>query len=214
MGKTEAEEGQLIEELDLGGVAPSRPDTLERPHINGSLPREFHAAYSRDLVPADIEALKLPRGTAPRSLMRIHASHHALAKCLAAGMKPAQAALVTGYSPGRIGQLANDPAFTALVEDYRLEAKSVFADMGERLLNVGLDFLELLQEKVYDSPETFTIPMLMDGIKMAADRVGFGPGQEVHLKMAQDFIDRPPRETQDEWTKRRQGELAAPKVVN
>ena len=211
MTDSDPQEAGLIEELDLsvpGSRPPSRSDTLERPHISGSLPREFHVAYSRDLLPADIEALKLPRGTAPRALVRIHASHHALARCIAAGMKPGQAALVTGYSPGRISQLAGDPAFSALVEDYRQEAKSVFADMGERLANMSLDAIEMLQERMQDSPETLTVPMLLDIVKAGADRTGFGPGQEVHLKMATDFIDRPPRETADEWKARRTKELA------
>lgn len=199
---------ELIDELDLGGTAPPRPDTLERPHINGSLPREFFVAYERDLLPADIEALKLPRGTAPRSLVRIHASHHSLARCLAAGMKPLQASLVTGYSPGRISQLAGDPAFSALVEDYKIEARSIFADMGERLADFSMDALEILHERLHDSPETFTVPMLLDVVKAGADRTGFGPGQEVHLKVDRDFIDRPPRETHEEWEARRARELA------
>lgn len=202
----------LVEELtlDVGEAAPRpRPDTLERPHINGRLPAEHHVAYERDLLPADLEALKLPRGTAPRSLVRIHASHHSLARCLAAGMRPMQASLVTGYSPGRISALSNDPAFSALVEDYRQEAKSVFADMGERLADFSMDALEILHERLHDSPETFTIPMLLDVVKTGADRTGFGPGQEVHLKVDRDFIDRPPRETHEEWQARRARELAA-----
>ncbi len=200
----------LLAELDLGVGAPSRRDTLERPHVQGRLPTEFHVSYGRDLLPADIEALKLPRGTTPRSLVRIHASHHALARCLAAGMKPMQAALVTGYSPGRISTLINDDAFSALVEDYRLEVKGVFADLGERMANFSLDAIELLQERMQDEPEAFTIPMLLDMVKAFADRTGFGPGQEVHLKMDRDFIDRPPRETAEEWSARRQRELASP----
>lgn len=208
------EPAELVDELDLGAPPRPRADTLERPHVIGSLPREFYAAYERDLLPADIEALKLPRGTAPRSLVRIHASHHSLARCLAAGMKPLQAALVTGYSPGRISTLANDPAFSALVEDYRLEAKSVFADMGERLMDFSLDALEILHERLHDSPETFTVPMLLDVVKAGADRTGFGPGQEVHLKVDRDFIDRPPRETAEEWEARRQRELTEPEPGN
>jgi len=223
MDHTETEENldekDLIAELDLGGSAPARSDTLERPRLQGRLPTEFHVAYSRDLLSSDIEALKLPRGTAPRSLVRIHASHHALARCLATGMKATQAALVTGYSTGRISQLVNDSAFAALVEDYRQEVKGVFADLGERMANCSLDFIELLQERREEAPESFTIPMILDVVKAFADRTGFGPGQEVHLKMDRDFIDRPPRETAEEWAARRARELGgeAPyptKVIN
>lgn len=199
----------LISELDLGGSVPARSDTLERPHIQGRLPTEFHVAYSRDLLPADLEALKLPRGTSVRSLVRIHASHHALARCLATGMKASQAGLVTGYSTARISQLTHDSAFAALVEDYRQEVKGVFADLGERMANCSLDFIELLQERREEAPESFTIPMIIDIVKAFADRTGFGPGQEVHLKMDRDFIDRPPRETAEEWASRRARELGA-----
>ena len=191
--------------------APTRPaprrDTLERPHISGSLPVELYVAYERDLTQADLEALKLPRGTAPKSLVRIHASHHSLARCLATGMKPAQAALVTGYSPGRITQLQSDPAFSALVADYALEAKSVFADLAERMNDMSLDAIEMLHERLHEHPETFTVPVLLELVKAFADRTGHGPGSQVRLSVDRDFIDRPPRETFDEWKERRAREL-------
>jgi hypothetical protein len=199
---------ELLDELDLGGAPRPRSDTLERPHINGRVAEPLHCEYSRDLGTADIEALKLPRGSAPpRSLVRIHASHHSLARCLAAGMKPAQAALVTGYSPGRINDLQKDPAFQALVADYSAEARSIFADLAERMANISLDAIELLQERLHDDPKGFTVPLLLDIVKAFADRTGHGPGQEVHIKMDRDFIDRPPRETFEEWAERRSREL-------
>lgn len=212
-----AESDDLLSELDLGGETSgaaqptpprSRADTLERPRLQGAMPKSSHVAYERDLTEADMAALALPRGTQPASLRRIHASHHSLARCLATGMKHTQAALVTGYSTGRISQLVGDPAFTALVEDYRREAKSVFADLAERMTEISLDAIEMLQERMHDAPEALTIPMLMDIIKSFADRTGHGPGQEVHLKMSPDLIDRPPRETYEQWQARRGAELA------
>lgn len=203
-------ESLLVEELDLGGTPSPRSDTLERPHINGHLPVEHYIAYERDLTVPDLEALKLPRGTVPRTLVRIHASHHSLARCLATGMKPNQAALVTGYSPERISALARDPAFGALVADYSAEAKSIFADLAERMNDMSLDAIEILQERLNDSPETFTVPVLLDIVKAFADRTGHGPGQEVHIKMDKDFVDRPPRETFEEWSERRSKELIQP----
>jgi ATP sulfurylase len=122
-------------------------------------------------------------------------------------MKQSQAALVTGYSANRISILLDDPAFSALVEDYRTEAKAAFADLAERMNNMSLDAIELLQERLHDNPEIFSIPMLLDVVKAFADRTGHGPGQEVHLKMDQNFIDRPPRENFDEWKERRAREL-------
>jgi hypothetical protein len=200
---------ELLSELDLGtGAKRPRSDTLERPRVEPGPREAAHVAYERDLTEADMAALALPRGTQPKSLIRIHASHHSLARCLATGMKPTQASLVTGYSTGRISALLRDPAFQSLVEDYRREAKSVFADLAERMSEITLDAIEMLHERMHDSPEALTIPMLMDIIKAFADRTGHGPGQEVHLKMSPDLIDRPPRETYEQWQERRSRELA------
>ena len=182
-------------------------DTSTTPRILGNLPRPLFVEHARDLSEADMAALAAPRGSRPKSLVRIHSSHHSLAKCLATGMKQSQAALVTGYSANRISILLDDPAFSALVEDYRTEAKAAFADLAERMNNMSLDAIELLQERLHDNPETFSIPVLLDVVKAFADRTGHGPGQEVHLKMDQNFIDRPPRENFDEWKERRAREL-------
>lgn len=199
----------LLAELDLGGSPVPRSDTLERPRLQGAAPKEFYCAYERDLTKADLVALSMPRGMQPKSLMRIHASHHSLARCLATGMKSTQAALVTGYSPARISQLQNDSSFVSLVADYRAEIKNVFADLAERMNDLSLDAIELLQERLADNPETFTIPVLLDMVKAFADRTGHGPGQEISMRVAPDFIDRPPRETHEEWAARRQRELTA-----
>jgi hypothetical protein len=197
----------LLDVLDLGEPSRPRSDTLERPHINGALPKPSFVAYERDLTEADIAALDLPRGVAPRALARIHSSHHSLARCLAADMKPAQAALVTGYSTGRISQLQKDEAFASLVQDYRAEAKSVFANLAERMADLSFDAIEILHERLHENPEGFTIPVLLDVIKSFADRTGHGPNQEVSLKLSTDLIDRPPRETYEEWKARRDKEL-------
>src|SRR5262245_183500 len=122
----------LLDELDLG------------PRTQGAPRRPIHYEYSRDLVAADIAALSVPRNIVAPSLRRIHASHHSLARCLASGMRPGQAGLVTGYSASRISILQADPAFQALVAEYRAEAKSVFADLADRMNDLSLDAIEIL----------------------------------------------------------------------
>jgi hypothetical protein len=98
----------------------------------------------------------------------------------------------------------------ALVKDYSDEARATFADLAERMAGMSLDAIEILHERLHANPETFSIPVLLDVVKTMADRTGHGPGQEVHLKVDRDFIDRPPRETAAEWQARRVKELAAP----
>lgn len=200
MAKTE-------ELLDCLGLWDETQTALARERVVG--PRvEPTLTYERDLTPADLAALGRGATTPARSLVRIHASHHALARCIATGMRPMQASLVTGYSPERISTLQRDPTFKALVEDYRREAQSVFADLGERMYEFSLDALEILHERLQAEPSTFTIPVLLDLVKSFADRTGFGPGQEVHIKMSRDVIDRPPRESFEDWQRRRTVELA------
>lgn len=188
---------ELLESLDLSDLrvhGPPRPGT--------------YAAYERDLTEADMAALELPRGGGPvKALARIHASHHSVARCLAAGMKATQVALVTGYTPVRVSQLQQDSAFQALVADYRAEVKSVFANLAERMNDLSLDAIELLHERLHDGPENFTVPVLLEIVKTFADRTGHGPGQDVNLRVSTDLIDRPPRETFEEWTARRAREL-------
>lgn len=186
------------------------------PAIYGARPSKSHyVAYERDLTQADIEALVLPRSVQPKSLMKIHASHHALARALASGMKQVEAALVTGYSPGRVHALLQDPAFKDLVKDYQDEAKLQFADAQQLMANMHLDAMMLLKEKMEEKPEDFTPSMLMDIVKGFADRTGHGPNQEVNLRVQSDFIDRPPRESREDWEKRRNEELGntEPKTI-
>lgn len=189
----------LIDELDF---SPGPP------RINGNLTRDTQAVFVRDLNQADVQALEGPRGAhLPRSIQRIRASHHALARCLAGGMKASQAALVTGYTQTRISLLQQDPTFQGLVADYQFESKEIFADMHERMTNLSLDAIEELQDRLADAPEAFSTGMLLDVVKAFADRTGHGPGQEVKLSVSPSMIDRPPKESYEEWQKRRAREL-------
>jgi hypothetical protein len=52
--------------------------------------------------------------------------------------------------------------------------------------------------------------MLLDIVKTFADRTGHGPGQSVDVKMSMNLVDRPPRESFEDWEARRQAELAPP----
>lgn len=193
-----AEAAALLDALDISAAPPR---TVGRPT------KSYYVEHTRDLTEADMEALQLPRGAPAKSLQRLRSSHHALARCLATGMKHTQAALVTGYNPVTISALMNDDSFTALVADYRREASDVFGDLAERMNNMSLDAIEILQERLHEAPQDFTTSTLLDLIKTFADRTGHGPNQDINLKVSGDFIDRPPRETFEDWERRRTKEL-------
>lgn len=197
-------------EATADGVVEELLDELDfRPRIFGNVPkRDVSATYVRDLTEADMAALNGPRGSSPpRLVQKMRSSHHALARCLASGMKAVQAAAVTGYTQNRISILQQDPTFQALVTDYRQEAKDIFADLTERMTNLSLDAIEELHERLADAPEAFSIGMLLDVVKAFADRTGHGPGQEVKLTVSPSMIDRPPTENYEEWQARRAREL-------
>jgi hypothetical protein len=185
-------------------------DFVGPPRLLGNLGRAaISATPGRDLTQADLQALEGPRGAnLPRSIQRLRSSHHALARCLASGMKASQASLITGYTQNRISLLQDDPAFQALLADYRAEARDIFADLNERMNNLSLDAIEELHERLVDAPEAFSIGMLLDVVKAFADRTGHGPGQEVKLTVSPSMIDRPPKETYEEWQARRARELS------
>ena len=189
----------LLAELDFGP-----------PRILGNLAKEAtNGIHVRDLTEGDIQALDGPRGAnLPKMIQKLRSSHHALARCLATGMKPVQASLVTGYTQNRICLLQQDPSFRALMEEYKAEARDIFADLNERMTNLSLDTIEELHERLHDAPEAFSIGMLLDVVKAFADRTGHGPGQEVKLTVAPSMIDRPPKETYEEWQARRARELS------
>jgi hypothetical protein len=178
--------------------------------------RPMTGEYSRDLVTSDLAALAdRPAGQVvrPVTLARLHSSHHAVAKCLALGMKDVQTAAVTGYTTNRISALKRDDLFKALVAEYTDEAKSFAGDMVQRMANVSMDALELLHDRLLEKPEEFSVGMLLDVVKALADRTGHGPNQQVNLNLSVNSVDRPPRETAEEWNARRARELTADDIV-
>lgn len=190
--------GNLVGELnDLGP-----------PRLLGNVPRPMSATYVRDLTEADIAALNGPRGAgAVRPLQKLRSSHHALARCLAAGMSLTHAAQVAGYTTNRASLLQRDPLFQSLISEYRDQAKEVMADLTERMINLSLDAIEELQERLNDAPEDFSVATLLDVVKALADRTGHGPNSELKVTVAGATVDRPPRETYEEWQARRAKEL-------
>lgn len=130
--------------------------------------------FVRELTPADLAMPATQVQTAP-SLTKIRDSHHALARVLATGMKEHEAAAITGYSSSRISILKADPQFQELLEFYRSQAQEVVADFRVRMVNMGMDALQELQERLNDNPEKFSEGLLKDIVKEIADRTGHAP---------------------------------------
>jgi len=149
------------------------------PRLGGRAPASLEAEALRELTLSDLALLQVERGTRAPSIKKLRDRHHALARCLAQGMKNSEASAVTGYDPSRISILLADPTFQDLLEHYKKVENSHFADFTTRATLLSLDALNELQERLEDDPESFTQGDLRELIKLTADRTGHAPVQKV-----------------------------------
>lgn len=148
--------------------------------------KELTWAVVRPLTRADLALLSTEKDVkAPSLVKRLSERHHSLARALAGGMTPAQAAAMTGYVISRVSILQGDPAFRELVEFYRGEVTARFVEVHELLAGVTTDALLELRERLEEGPEKFKVAELLEISKMGADRTGNGPSskQEVNVNV-------------------------------
>jgi hypothetical protein len=154
----------LIDSIALHGLRHAGPRRARAEPIS--------CEYVRELTFADIETLQtipLDAGTPP--LIRLRATHHALARLLASGMKPMDAAASTGHSVGTVNRLqSSDRGFIELIEHYKDLAKEQFVDIQARLALLGTAAAETLMERLEEEPERFTNNELMKLAEVTLDR--------------------------------------------
>lgn len=139
------------------------------------------------------EDLALVPAAAMSAVRRLTDRHHAAARMVAAGARPAAIAAALSYSVATIYTLKGDPAFRELVEVYRGQEDMQFRTFFERLSGVAADALDLIQERLEDEAERakITLPQAMEIAKLGADRTGYGPAStttsnvNVHVGMAE-----------------------------
>ena len=117
---------------------------------------EADAEFVRELTPSDLTLLDQPRGVQSRPISKLRDSHHALARALAAGMKPGEASLITGYSLSRISVLQADPTFRELLEFYRSATDDIYANLHDRMATLSMDAIAELRDRLDENPEEFT----------------------------------------------------------
>ena len=144
--------------------------SFRRPEVPLSfeITRELNASdlYVRSTLGAD--------SVTPR-IKSLRATHHKLAQCLAMNFSNAEASISTGYSPSRISILMGDPSFQELLAFYKDKKRDVFVDVQQRMAGFATDAVEVLQERLAESPEKFTNKDLNELIKTTADRGGHSP---------------------------------------
>lgn len=145
----------------------------------GRAKREVVAVQVRELQRDDLLLLGEEKGSQAPALKRLTDRHHALARCLASGMRPGDAAITCGYDASRVSILQADPAFQELLNFYREDTQAAYRDLHQRLAGLSLDAAEelahRLEEDMQLDEKKISIGQLMEITKMGADRTGYGP---------------------------------------
>lgn len=151
--------------------------------------QSLHAEPLRQLTEADLALLATERGVQPSAIKRISDRHHALARCLAAGLSVPDACAITGYTPSRVSVLKGDPSFEELVSFYREGKGEKVEDLADKLVQVARDAVGILQDRMELEPDAIDVGTLIDLAKFGADRTGHGPQSRttnvnVHVNLA------------------------------
>ncbi len=157
--------------------------------LSGRAPKPLVAEVVRELCPGDFALLATERGVEAAPLKRLGERHHALAKLLAQGTPPGEAAIVTGLSGSRVSILKADPAFQELVAFYKQKVDAEYLDMHATLAGLSLDAAQTLRDRIDEDPDAISVGQLIEVVKLGADRTGFGPKStqdvNVHVGLAE-----------------------------
>lgn len=151
----------------------------------GRAAKAISAEVERELGLDDISALLEEKGVQAPQIKEFRERHHALARHIAEGKKPGEAALLCRYSQSRMSVLLADPAFQELVAHYQVMVNEKFVDFQEKLSELALDAALILQSRMEDKPEDLSDALVLQILQVGADRTGHGPSQktEVNVKV-------------------------------
>lgn len=158
---------------------------LDIVRTTGRAAKPVSATIVRELELGDLALLNEERGTAPSAVKRLSERHHALARSIASGMKPGEAAALTGYDNARVSVLLSDPAFKELVKFYLEDVTRQYAGLHEVMAGMSLDAMLEIRQRLEDEGDKIPIATLLEIGKMGADRTGHGPSskQEVNVNV-------------------------------
>lgn len=161
----------------------------------GRAAKPIVAAEVRELDEADLVLLDAEKGVKPPPIKKLAERHHALARALASGMSPSDAAVTCGYSLSRVSILQDDPAFKELLHFYRDDVDKQYSDLHSRLAGLSMDAAselgERLEADMQSEDKSISISQLMEITKLGADRTGHGPqSSSTNLNVNVDLADR------------------------
>lgn len=148
------------------------------------------AEVEKELDELDLDSLLHERGGKAPEVVNLRERHHALARLIAEGKKPGEAALICRYSQSRVSILMSDPAFMELVAHYREVVNEEFVDFQRKLKDLALDAAHILQERMEDAPDDLPSGLLLQVVQVGADRTGHGPSAKTEMNIKIGLADR------------------------
>jgi hypothetical protein len=170
--------------------------------IGGNVKAPLTFDIERPLELTDLEQLGEKRGSVSIPIKKLRERHHALAKCLAQGMKDGDAGLICGYSASRVSILKADTAFNELILFYQNSSAERFIDAKIALQELGMDALEDIREKMEDEENELPLGDLLAIAKLTLDRSGFGPSTKTTVDVKIGLAERM-AQAQDRLTRMR-----------
>jgi hypothetical protein len=152
---------ELLETLAVAGLGvPVEPCEVLREITEADLP----------LLAQEKREHNWAKDSPERVLQVLRTSHHKLAQLLASDVSIADASMMTGRSPSSITMLQKDPAFIELVAYYRVQNEGRQFDAYDRLVTIGGTAMDILQERLEETPDRFSNNELLKVIEGTMDR--------------------------------------------
>lgn len=156
----------------------------------GRAKKAFSAEVERELGMEDMATLLEEKGVAAPQIVQLRERHHALARLIAEGKRPGEAAIICRYSQSRMSILLGDPAFCELVAHYRELVNEEFIDFQAKLAELALDAALILQSRMEDKPDDLSDALVLQIVQVGADRTGHGPSQKIEHNHKVGLADR------------------------
>lgn len=141
----------------------------------GPKPPGLNLEVLRELTPEDLLGKPGGRVAPTEGLVRVRAVHHAQARLLAAGQKPAQVAAALGVSRLTLDSLQDDPTFMELVEYYRDQIDVIYLSTHEEASLLARMAMGELRERLETTPGKFSENQLRELAIAMLDRTDLPP---------------------------------------
>lgn len=143
--------------------------------VRGRAAHPTTVEFVRELIPEDVLLIRADNNPKTKVVSKLRERHHALARCLALGMRDYEASIATGYDAARIALLKTDPAMAELIVFYRGDVTAEMIERADVWKGISLDALNELRDRMEEDPDSMSDAFLLKLAESGSDRTGLGP---------------------------------------